>query len=98
MALWAFLAGVAVGGLLARWAILSAFRRARARVASDEVYASVRTVAVRHLERHGTLNAEQFRRLTDANRLVSMRWLDRLARDGVIRSHTHRGGVMYTKR
>ncbi len=98
MALWTFLAGVVVGALLARWAILSAFRHARARAAADEVYMGARTVAVRHLERHGTLNAEELRRLTDANRLVAMRWLDRLVRDGVIRAHTHRGGVMYTKR
>ncbi|HTP56747.1 MAG TPA: hypothetical protein VMJ72_00510 [Candidatus Paceibacterota bacterium] len=95
--IWAFIAGMLVGGLVVRWMVLAAMRRALTRGRTDELYTSVRNAAVRHLETNGTLNAEQLTRLADTNRPMAVRWLDRMTRERIIRAHTHGTGTFFTK-
>lgn len=64
---------------------------------TDETYESVRLSVERHLELHGTLNIEQFRRLIDSDRRIAIQWLDYLVHNRVIREHSHGKGVLYTR-
>ena len=57
----------------------------------------MRLAVERHLQMHGTLNVEQFRRLTDSDRREAIVWLDRLVQSRVIREHTHGRGAFYTR-
>ena len=95
------LAGFMVGGACVRFLMGRAARRHLWPDELDPEYAPAVRAVMRHLRSHGTINLEQVEQLLSIRGVVAMRYLEQMARSGIVKAHAHSqadgGGTFYTR-
>lgn len=95
----AFLLGMLFGGLLVRWLIILAERRAVRPHLLDERYVAAKLAVQRYVRAHGTLNLAQLERILEIPGMTALRYLDQMVHDGILRLQGNRRtkGSFYTR-
>lgn len=92
------LGGFFLGGLAVRVLMMRSHRGLLRPHESDGQYQAGKRATHRHLRVHGTINLQQLERMMDINGITAMRYLDQMARDGLLKLQGHRGkGAFYTR-
>ncbi|MCC6934687.1 MAG: hypothetical protein IT406_03325 [Candidatus Yanofskybacteria bacterium] len=93
-----FLAGMLVGGLLVRWAMLGGLWRGAHEVERERAHHAVARIARAHFRSNGTLHAAQLARMLESDAAVAEEHLERMARGGMLARHTRASLTFYTLR
>lgn len=79
------------------WVQMVAHRHGSRPHVYDTEYGPAKRAVIRHLRMHGTINLMQLERMLDITGTTSLRYLDQMVHDRIVKLQGHRGkGAFYT--